>query len=136
MSLKNWSWKMANSKTNEHFPSQGIDTAHPEMYFYGITLGVGLTNFPENCLKVKKIPGWTQKTIFLYKKKNVYLNRDLLPTRTLGNSNKMQIVFVFPKENYALMNVSSSFRDEHFSATIQPRKLSLWDYLLKFLSKY
>ena len=50
---------MANSKTNEHFeiPSQGTDTAHHEMHFYGITFGVGLTKFPENCLKVKKIPG-------------------------------------------------------------------------------
>ena len=73
MSLKNWSWKMANSKTNEYFKilSQG-HTALLEMQFYGISLGVGLTNFPGKCLKFKKIPGWTPKTIFFMKKTRLH----------------------------------------------------------------
>ena len=46
-----------------------------EMQFYGISLGVGLTNFPGKCLKFKKIPGWTPKTIFFYEKNTFTWNR-------------------------------------------------------------
>ena len=63
VSLKNWSWKIANSKrfwdskeTNRYSSSWNAFLWHQ--------FGVELTDFPKKCLKVKKISGWTKKNDF------------------------------------------------------------------------